>query len=132
MAACLFPNVNVFNLVCFVCWFMQVHGENDPYFDGKRPLNLHGRDVKQSCNGLFWSALSHMPRNRYILFQFFCYIFTKKTYFTDKPASCTDWLVDFVLQICQKHVKYNISKALYIHTFTEGYISVYKPSVFFL
>jgi len=37
-----------------------VKDKNDPYFYGKSSLKLHGRDVRQSCNGLFLSAHSQM------------------------------------------------------------------------
>jgi len=55
----------------------------------KTQLNLHERDVRQSCNGLFLSALSQMPKNRYLL----CLLHLHKKKSCEQPASCTDWLV---------------------------------------
>jgi len=33
-----------------------------------------------------------------------CYILKIKTHYTEQLASCTDWLVFFMLQICHRHV----------------------------
>jgi len=103
---------------------IQLHGKNDRYFFGKSPLNLHGRDVNQSCNKLFYQlCLKCRETDIYSV----CYILTKKTQSTEQvnlPLAQTGWWF-FVLQICHKHSQFNI---LYFKHDCE-YHNSYKSTV---
>jgi len=93
-----------------------VHGNNDPYFYGKCPFNLHGRKCETELQHIF-SVSSVANAEKQISILILLDVYNKKPIpLNNLHRAQTGWWF-FVLQICHRHVKSDVS--------------VYKPSVFF-
>jgi len=94
------------------------HCKNDPYFYGKSLLNLHGRDMRQSCKGLFLSALTQMSE-RQISTLSVTFLQQKRIPLNHLPHAQTGWWF-----LCYKYVTDSVmSNIKYLFT---------DPSVFFM